>query len=250
MIFLDWIPTPFPPFLDIFSKIYDQNILLWNQQNLQCNFLDRKWPPPPSDFFSSEKHPNLSRRSPLRSIMWNMYVFTSWAWPSSLTWGTLLWAWGQRWTPGAWNQRGEGDRVMGKGSRKSRREEGRSWGCCWSWRWRMTSRNLLAGWVTPLSSPLCLAKKRKNRRCPENGLKFNSTSPKIPLLSSWCTLCRWAASTQARALPWTPSSSPPPSPPAGRGRYRRSGFQLFVAMPEDRSLNLSSFPSDCCQPAA
>ena len=50
--FLDWRwPPPPPPFLDIFSKIYDQNIPFWNQKNLQCNFLDRKWSPPPLDLF-------------------------------------------------------------------------------------------------------------------------------------------------------------------------------------------------------
>ena len=42
---------PNPPFWTFFSKICNQNIPFWNQQNLQCNFLDRKWPPssPPSE---------------------------------------------------------------------------------------------------------------------------------------------------------------------------------------------------------
>ena len=44
--------TPTPPslfgnYIVLSPKIYDQNIPLWNQQNLRCNFLDRKWPPPP-----------------------------------------------------------------------------------------------------------------------------------------------------------------------------------------------------------
>ena len=53
-------------FLDIFSKIYDQNIPFWNQKNLQCNFLDRKWPP-----FGSfpKKHPVWEIRSPLKRHM-------------------------------------------------------------------------------------------------------------------------------------------------------------------------------------
>ena len=48
-----------------FSKIYDQIIPLWNQQNLQCNFLDRKWPPPHFGNFP-KKHPYLGRRSSLK----------------------------------------------------------------------------------------------------------------------------------------------------------------------------------------
>ena len=65
--FLDWRwPPPLPPFLDIFSKIYDQNIPFWNQKNLQCNFLDWKWPPPPPTFGTfPKKHPFLHRRSSL-----------------------------------------------------------------------------------------------------------------------------------------------------------------------------------------
>ena len=51
-----------PPFLDIFSKIYDQNIPFWNQKNLQCNFLDRKW------------HPTLRSFSKKTSIFTNPYV--------------------------------------------------------------------------------------------------------------------------------------------------------------------------------
>ena len=56
--FLDWRCSrpPLLPFLDIFSKIYDQNIPFWNQKNLQCNFLDRKWPPPPSEVFQKNIH--------------------------------------------------------------------------------------------------------------------------------------------------------------------------------------------------
>ena len=46
--------------------------------NLQCNFLDRKWPPPPSDFF--QKNIQIGeRRHPLDRAhrpLWKTYLFT------------------------------------------------------------------------------------------------------------------------------------------------------------------------------
>ena len=62
---------PLSPFLDIFSKVYDQNIQLWNQQNLQCNFLDQKWLPPIGTF--PKKHPYLGRQTFLMSALWLGY---------------------------------------------------------------------------------------------------------------------------------------------------------------------------------
>ena len=56
-------PLP-PPFLEITLRFFTQNIPLWNQQNLQCNFLDRKWPPPPFGSFP-KKHPFWRIQSPL-----------------------------------------------------------------------------------------------------------------------------------------------------------------------------------------
>ena len=58
MTFFDWRwPPPLPPpFLDIFSKIYDQNIPFWNQKICNVIFCIGNDPPPPFGTFT-KKHP-------------------------------------------------------------------------------------------------------------------------------------------------------------------------------------------------